>query len=48
MDESLQKINIKIKAIMSKVKTITPYMREKNRLTFANSYLMSQLNYGVQ
>ena len=48
MDESLQKINTKIKVIMSKVKTITPYMTEKQRLTFANSYMMPLLNYGVQ
>ena len=48
MDSSLQKITGRIKAIMSKVKEITPYMTEKLRLLFANSYLISQLNYGIQ
>ena len=48
MDEHLQKIKMKIKFIMSSVKTITPYMSEKNRLLFANSYMIPILNYGVQ
>ena len=48
MDQHLNKITGKIKNIMARTEPIKNYMNEKQRLRFANAYMISGLRYGVQ
>ena len=48
MDEHLVSTIGKIKTIMSRMKEMRTYMTQKQRLMFANSFLVSRLNYGSQ
>ena len=36
-----------MKTIMARMKDLTKYMNEKQRLQFANTYLISKLKYGA-
>ena len=48
MDTHMQQTIAKIKYIMSRMNEIKIYVTEKQRLQFANAYLVSSLKYGVQ
>ena len=48
MDSHYQQVTGKIKCMMSRMEEIKGYMSEKQRLKFANAYMMSILQYGAQ
>ena len=48
MDTHLNKTIGKIKKIMAKMNNLKSYISEKQRIEFANAYLVSTLKYSVQ
>ena len=48
MDTHLNQVIGKVKNMMARTNSIKGYMTEKQRLQFANAYMMSSLRYGVQ
>ena len=48
MDVHLQQSIGKVKCMMSRMSELKQYMNDKQRLQFANAYMMSVLRYGAQ